>query len=409
MPGFSKLGFAVAPKWRNGLTDLDPGPQTRKVEGFVEFASTYQLRGWVYAPDAVGQRLSVEAYIDDVRLAGGRAAFFRRDLADVGIGDGHHGFVLNFDVALSVEDLGEVAVYARTADGERHTLSSIAPPHAETDEPKRQPKFNIAAPLATSNSVQRPVFILGAKRSGTSAVTQALLRSGRYAGQEEGHLLGLVGRLIELVEQHYEVNETEVTEQRNTFITSVPEKYFFDSIRGVFAHLTLSVFPSGYWIDKTPNSAMVQLAPLLKEIWPNAKFVFMKRRGIENLVSRSRKFPETAFRERCEDWRNVMEAWLRVRDDLSSAAIEIEQLDLVREPDRLANDLARFLAIPDAEAARFREALVSDRPERSASNFGQIHDFESAGWSASEVKKFKEICGAMMAVYGYGYSGAYYR
>ena len=382
---------------------------TMSLRGFVEFSSPYQMRGWVFDPRAPGQRIAVEAYIDDVRLAGGRAALYRSDLAEARIGDGHYGFVLNFDVALSVEDLGEVAVYARWPEGERHTLPNIATPLAAPEVATRQSKFEIASPLATFNAAQRPVFILGAKRSGTSAVTQALLRSGRYAGQDEGHLLGLVGRLIELVEQHYEANETEVTEQRNTFITRVPAKYFFDSIRGVFAHLAQSAFPSGYWIDKTPNSGMVQLAPLLKEIWPNAKFVFMKRRGIENLVSRSRKFPEVAFRERCEDWRNVMEAWLRVRDDLSPAAVEIEQLDLAREPERIAHDLTRFLGIPSSEAARFREALVSDRPERSAAQFGQVHDFESAGWSASEIKRFKEVCGAMMAVYGYGYSDAYYR
>ena len=378
------------------------------IEGFIEFVSPYQLRGWARAPELAAERLAIEAYVDDISLAAASASLYRPDLAEAGLGDGHYGFVLNFDVALPEEDIGELAVYARAPGGERHRLISIAPGPAEP-APQRQPKFEIAAPLPASNAAQRPVFILGAKRSGTSAVTQALLRSGRYAGQEEGHLLGLAGRLIELVEQHYEVNETEVTQQRNTFITRVPERYFFDSIKGVFAHLAEQVFPSGYWIDKTPNSAMVQLAPMLKEIWPKAKFVFMKRRGIENLVSRSAKFPETAFRERCEDWRNVMEAWLRVRDGLGRDAIEVEQLDLVREPERVADDLIRFLAIPAAEAAGFREALASDRPERTAKTFGQVYDFETAGWSASEIKKFKEICGAMMAVYGYGYGERYYR
>ena len=105
----------------------------------------------------------------------------------------------------------------------------------------------------------------------------------------------------------------------------------------------------------------------------------------------------------------MMEAWLRVRDELAPDAIEVEQLELVREPETIAGVLSKFLRIPPAEAERFRDALAVDRPERTARTFGQVSDFTSAGWSPSEIRKFKTICGAMMAAYGYGYDGNYYR
>ena len=237
----------------------------------------------------------VEAFVEGVVLKSVSASLQRQDLADAGLGDGRYGFVVNFDVALSREDLAELAVYGRAPDGERHRLRNIAPSTAAA--PRRQAQFDVASPLPSFNSEQHPVFVLGAKRSGTSAIAQALLRSGRYAGQEEGHLLGLAGRLIELVGQHYEINEAEVVEQRNSFITRVPEKYFTDFIKGVFAHLAQSAFPSGYWLDKTPDASMVRITPLLKDIWPNAKFVFMKRRGVEHSASRARpNFPTARFR-----------------------------------------------------------------------------------------------------------------
>lgn len=45
------------------------------------------------------------------------------------------------------------------------------------------------------------------------------------------------------------------------------------------------------WVDKTPDPRMIKCVPRLKRAWPNAKFIFVKRRGIENLESRIKKFP----------------------------------------------------------------------------------------------------------------------
>ena len=101
---------------------------------------------------------------------------------------------------------------------------------------------------------------------------------------------------------------------------------------------------------------------------------------------------------------DVMEAWLSVRSELAPDAIEIDQLDMMRERERIADCLTGFLDIPAREAATFLEAQASERPERTASHFGHAHDLESSGWSASEINNFKEICGAMMAVCGYGHS-----
>jgi len=47
-------------------------------------------------------------------------------------------------------------------------------------------------------------------------------------------------------------------------------------------------FSSAHWVDKTPNLDIVRSADILYRIWPEAKFIYMKRRGIENVMSRLR-------------------------------------------------------------------------------------------------------------------------
>jgi hypothetical protein len=83
---------------------------------------------------------------------------------------------------------------------------------------------------------------------------------------------------------------------------------------------------------------MVHASVLMKELWPNARFIFIKRRVIENVLSRQRKFPEDTTERHYSDWTAVMTAWLAVHGMLAAAALEIEHRQLVPEPDAAACD-----------------------------------------------------------------------
>src|SRR5581483_8649104 len=141
--------------------------------------------------------------------------------------------------------------------------------------------------MPTSDSNQFPVFVLGPARSGTSAITLALLQSGSYIGSGEGHLLPLSHQILSIIEQQYRLAGM----QGSTALTRVSSDAFQKLIRRAFVKLAADLFPAPRWLDKTPTVEAVRASLLMRELWPNARFIFMKRRVIENVLSRQRKFP----------------------------------------------------------------------------------------------------------------------
>jgi len=111
----------------------------------------------------------------------------------------------------------------------------------------------------------------------------ALLQTKRYRGQTEGELLDLLSPLSSLVDAFFDDKE-EWFMYNDTMFRLVPKQYFHDGLRHVFVDVVRQLFGSGHWIDKTPSSEMIRLAPTLRELWPNSRFIFMKRRGIENII-----------------------------------------------------------------------------------------------------------------------------
>lgn len=51
---------------------------------------------------------------------------------------------------------------------------------------------------------------------------------------------------------------------------------------------------------------MTLASPIVKELWPSSVFVFAKRRGIENVISRTRKFLGESLENHCADWARNM-------------------------------------------------------------------------------------------------------
>jgi hypothetical protein len=51
------------------------------------------------------------------------------------------------------------------------------------------------------DSTQYPVFVVGAARSGISAVAQRLLKCGEYQAFEEGHFLWMLRRFVDTLHE----------------------------------------------------------------------------------------------------------------------------------------------------------------------------------------------------------------
>lgn len=380
----------------------------------VEFLDPGNVRGWTYVADQAAVHLQVKAVLNGAVVGAGRAEIMRSDLAQAGIGQGDHAFDIRLERPVSPEDLQRLEVVAVSPAGQEFPLEFADHAQIGGGAPLDAPRMPAAPgrlrafPLPAVDVTQYPVFILGAARSGTSAVAQALLTCGEYQGFQEGHFLWLLQQFLETIASFYALNGVDGLPERQTMLSNAPYTYITSSVRAAFVAAVAEMFPTRKWIDKTPRPQMISAARLMQEMWPNARFIFMKRRGIENVVSRLIKFPEISFRDHCQDWATSMEAWLTVRDLLKPAALEVEQLALARAPDRVGTVIGQHLAMPRDAVRRLKRSLRSDLPEQSSDIRAPRVNISNVGWTGSDITEFRRICGSMMAAFGYGYGEEYF-
>ena len=373
------------------------------LNGFLEAIEAFQVRGWAQDPENPGRVLTVEILLHGRTVGTAQADLYRVDLDRAGIGD--HAFIYNFDDRLHPSDAAHVSVRVTADDGSHSMLRRVAFKDADVTPPKPQLQF----PGVISDSSQYPVFVMGAARSGTSAMAQALLKLSRFEGSQEGHLLDLLAHLSVSLTKFYNEKGDERLPDRDTAISFVPREYFDNCLDEVFIRTIVSLFPEGRWVDKTPNSNMIHLAPRFRAIWPNSRFIFMKRRFLENAVSRAAKFPGYSFAQNCQEWNEVMTAWLSVRDQLHGAAIEVDQKFLGGNPDKVSEALKHFLNLTDVERGHIEQAFKYDHPERTSPDRRADLDISSIGWNEQQMRDFKTHCADTMSKYSYSTDLHYYQ
>ena len=368
------------------------------VTGFLEYAGARQVSGWAYDSSSPAARLEISVRIGGEFYASGIADIARQDLLLAGIGDGRHGFMIDVgDAHLSAEEAVALEVHA-ISGAEVVRISRV-------HEARRTIVDLESSPLMpTQDDTQFPVFILGPARSGTSAITLALLESASYIGAGEGHLMPLAHGLLSAIDHHYR----RVGHDESTALGGVSSAAFQKLVRRGFVKLVSELYPTPRWLDKTPTVEMVRASVLMKELWPHARFIFMKRRVVENLLSRRRKFPDGTTDSHYSDWAAVMTAWLAVREQLGSAALEIDHRQLVLNPEAVSSSISAFLGLPSSAAARFSRYVCQSRPEQTDENFGAIYSLHDLGLDEQEAQRLRVVCDPAMTAFGYGYDESYY-
>jgi hypothetical protein len=226
------------------------------------------------------------------------------------------------------------------------------------------------------------------------------LRDGAgIPGFNEGVLAQLMPVLLSSIDRHY----SSFLQKQTTMLGSVRKDFLSNGIKNLFGKAFIETMGEGRWLDKTPGGAgMVAACPTFLEIFPNARFIFCKRRGIENVLSRQRKFPDDPFESHCRGWAATMEAWLEVEPRLGAHAIAVDQRDMALEPARVSAELAAFLDLTAEQRAGVLEALRGKRLQQTRPAQDDVPvRIEDTGWTETERETFQTVCGPMMKAFGY--------
>src|ERR1051326_36030 len=200
---------------------------------------------------------------------------------------------------------------------------------------------------------ERPIFVVGAGRSGTSAVLGALTQALMLKGWNEGHLFPLAAILARELKARagkLGLNDGEVEEvwQAPFFeVHSLYKKHFQDEV----------------WVDKTADSEMIRCIPLLRKLYPQARFIYMHRHPVSCVLSRVRKFGEP-LESACADWVDCVNAWENVKSDLPpDSYVELSQKELTSDSRAGAEKIGNMLHLNRTDFEAMAEYFSSSRPE----------------------------------------------
>jgi len=248
--------------------------------------------------------------------------------------------------------------------------------------------------------LQSPVFILGSPRSGTSALADVLWHVG-YQGFGEGHVLSLLHYLEAVVDQHY--SRFAEPPDPGVMLGNIDKDDLKGRLFETFRTVVDGLDQREPWFDKTADPGMILASPIIHELWPGSVFVFAKRRGIENVISRVKKFPGESFENHCAGWAGCMRVWRKVRQQLPPGCfIEVEQRDMIQQPDRTAESLCAFLQVSRGRVSAACHAMTTQRPEESAEgSASKTSSLAESGWTEEQKETFLKHCENEMNEFGY--------
>jgi hypothetical protein len=249
-----------------------------------------------------------------------------------------------------------------------------------------------------SNHLNAPqVFLVGSPRSGTTALAGAML-AAKYNGFYEGNFLGIIERIDNIVNQYFAVFGSNNPLVLTSRLSNEEVKM---EIHLLLKRLFERENPKTPWFDKSGN--LITSIPAILKLWPNAHFIFAKRRAIENILSRIKKFPNHSFEFHCRDWAAIMASWRNVREIVPGLkAIEVDQQDMIQTPDETAVRVASFLSLAPEQRESFAKFLGNRRPERTSPGTEQIiSSFEHVPWSEEQRATFLHHCSVEMEAFGY--------
>jgi hypothetical protein len=331
--------------------------------GYIELLSPEFVRGWAQFHEGVPAHVC--ALIDGRVVGTAIADETRGDLGDVGLQAG--GFLIVFERRFSFEERVRVQV--------RVVGSGAELPRS--------------AGMSWGREPVRQVFVLGSPRSGTSEMGATLTRVLDLPWQGEFHAAPLFAQAAAALR-----GDPEAPDELHRFLA---HRHLPEHLSRLARFTYYGVHGLASFVDKTPGVEMIGAAPFLAQCFPDAKFIYLRRNGISNVLSRLAKFGGD-FNEHCADWAAALTKWEEVRGVLPGF-LELRQEDMLAAPDKVAAQLAAYLEVPELEPA-FAASLAEGRLERTGAGVGKFL-LSQTGWDGAQIDIFRHLCGPVMKRFGY--------
>ncbi|MBI5101815.1 MAG: sulfotransferase [Nitrospirae bacterium] len=303
---------------------------------------------------------------------------------------------------------------------------------ASRESPRDRYEFRLEK--LTGFPEEKPIFVLGAGRSATSAMTGALMDGLNISGWHEGHVFPLLRQLLyKLFEKWREVAGPSLPgDSTNKRPPWFPENIMYDMLDAVVKKIVLQSkkdIQNYVWMDKTPDDRMVHCVDLLLHLFPHGRFIFLRRNPVPLALSRRRKFQEPPIVSFVV-WAKCIDAWEKARTLLREGQFEeFDQRDLTRDTVRVVERLRKLIPFEEEERRRTMAYLTTERPEftlgrippslyvdvsddrrkhRREVLFYNLLDYEEkfledTDWSGLERDLFLGICGERGTKYGYSF------
>ena len=212
-----------------------------------------------------------------------------------------------------------------------------------------------------SNVSCAQVFIIGCPRSGTSALAWGLAQHPQLWTSAESDFMHELfrGNTLFNAFKKAKARPDEGWLEKNRVTYREFTSYFGQGIDALFRSRSKGLT----WIDQTPGHTLI--APVLKDMFPNAKFVHIVRDGRQVVQSMlSSGFDElgfdmnwtTDFENACETWVTYVSKGLKFAADNEVDVFQLTNHELRNNSVKVISDIQAFLGIESDDAsAKFLE------------------------------------------------------